>query len=330
MIRWTPSAADRVFACPASAVLPQRYEPAGPAAERGTRIHEAQADAVDALAPHVTALPFDWTAERHVEVAYAYDTACDTGRVLGYRVGRRYPPVGPTELKGSADLTLVSPRRAEVIDWKTGYTRGYVWQPRIYALAAARAHRVSTVDAALVYLDAAPVEVESERFTAFGLAALARDVRATVRRVDDAEAIVQSGGTPDVTPGDHCKWCPAKHACPAWATSLATLRTTSWVDRLEAELSTPAGVATWQRRLPLLSGALDIVKERVRSAVERAGGSLSLGDGTALRLSTTTRASLSADDVLAELPPEQAAQLRLQLTRTTTFTTLRTTKEKRT
>lgn len=59
MIRWTPSAADRVFACPASAALPQRYEPAGPAAERGTRIHEAQADAVDALAPHVTALPFD-------------------------------------------------------------------------------------------------------------------------------------------------------------------------------------------------------------------------------------------------------------------------------
>lgn len=323
MIRWTPSAADRVFACPASAALPQRYEPAGPAAERGTRIHEAQADAVDALAPHVTALPFDWTAERHVEVAYAYDTACDTGRVLGYRVGRRYPPVGPTELKGSADLTLVSPRRAEVIDWKTGYTRGYVWQPRIYALAAARAHRVSTVDAALVYLDASPVEIHRERFTAFGLAALARDVRAVQARVESSD------GT-DVTPGDHCKWCPAKHACPAWATSLATLRTTSWVDRLEAELSTPAGVATWQRRLPLLSGALDIVKERVRSAVERAGGSLSLGDGTALRLTTSTRSSLSADDVLDRLPPEQAAQLRTELTRTNTFTTLRQTKEKRT
>lgn len=323
MIRFTPSSADRVFACPASAVLPQKYEPAGPAAERGTRIHDEYASAVDARAPHVTALPFDWTAEAHVEVAYAYDVAEDSGRVLGYRVGRRYPPVGPSELKGSADLVLTAERSAEVIDWKTGYSRGYTWQPRIYALAAARAHRVSTVSTALVYLDSAGPEIVREKFSAFGLAALARDVRQIVRRVDESD------GT-DVHPGDHCKWCPAKHACPAHATALATLRTTSWVDRLDAELQTPTGIALWQRRLPMIAGALDTVKERIRSAVEQAGGSLSLGDGTALRLATSTRASISVDDVLSELPPEFAAELRDRLTVRTTYTTLRTTKEKRT
>lgn len=318
MIRWTPSSADRVFACPASAVLPQTYTPAGPAAERGTRIHDEYAAHVDALSPTVTALPFDWTAQRHVEVAYAYDVACDTGRVLGYRVGRRYPPVGDTELKGSADVVLTTPTAATVIDWKTGHTRGYVWQPRIYALAAARAHRVGSVETALVYLDQGATD--REHFTTFELAALARDVRAAARRVEDSD------GT-DVTPGDHCKWCPAKPACPAWGTQLATLRTTSWVDRLDAELATPEGLALWHRRLPMLKELTDAVKERLSHAVEKAGGSYALGDGRALRLTTSTRTSISADDVLDALPTEQAAQLRARLTKTTTYTQLRTTKE---
>lgn len=323
MIRFTPSSADRVAACPASAVLPQRYEPAGPAAERGTRIHADYANAVDALAPVVTALPFDWSAERHVEVGYAYDVRQDTGRVLGYRLERSYPPVGPTELKGSADLTLVGDRDATVVDWKTGHTRGYAWQPRIYALAAARAHRVPTVSTALVYLDASPVEIVRETYSPFGLARLAKDLRALVARVAEA--------TPnDVTPGDHCKWCPAKHACPAWGTELATMRTTSWLDRLDAELQTPTGIAMWQRRLPMLRELTDTVKEHVTQAVQKAGGTLALEDGTTLKLTTNTRSSISADDVLSELAPEFAASLRAKLTRQTTYTTLRTNKGTRT
>lgn len=314
MIRWSPSSADRVKACPASAVLPQTYQPAGPAAERGTRIHTQQADAVDALDPHVVALPFDWTATRHVEVAYAYDLAEDTGRILGYRLERRYPPVSPTELKGSADLTLTTPTAATVIDWKTGHTRGYQWQTRVYALAASRAHRVSSVETALVYLDANAID--RERFGAFALAAIRRDVVALQSRIE------RSDGT-DVSPGDHCRWCPAKPACPAWATELASVRAPSWEAQLAIELSTPERLAFWHRRLPLMEGTVQAVREGLRAAVEKAGGSASLGDGTALRLSTQTRTSISVDDVLDELSPEVAADMRRRLSKTTTYTQLR-------
>lgn len=353
---FTPSAAERIAACPASAALPQTYQPSGPAAIRGSAIHDVAADmltegreaalakvpqtaewrrTVEGFDPFSLALP--WDGIRHVEVAYAYDLAADRGRVLGYRIGRRYPPTTPAEIRGSADVVIEARPGLVLVDWKSGQRLESApdnWQIRIYSLMAARAHQQQSVRGVLAYIaEDGSVELDSADFDAMDLAAIAADLRGVVVAVAAAVEALKRGESPAVTPGDHCRWCPAKPACPAFARELAAATAApapAWLSQFEAEIATDEGFARWYRdRLPVLRDVTKMVEDTLRQrALSR--GEIPFGDGSRLRASTQTRTTLHAETVLEVLAAQTGSREKAEALcrdagayRTSKFPTLR-------
>lgn len=369
---FSPSGAQRVAACPPSAVLPQTPVPSGAAADRGTAFHTYAADLFLAgreialprvpagapwrsmcagFDPYTLPLPWSTAGAKLVEVAYAYDVAADSTRVLGYQLGRGYPPHTATELCGSADLVLLcgdgaGTRWLHLVDWKTG-RRGVPaadhWQLRIYALAAARHHGAERVHVHLVYVgedgQADPRPEDSATFDALALDGIAADLRALL-----AEVAAVDPTAPVVSPGEHCRYCPARPACPAFARELAAVNAAGpgWLDRVRAELDTPEGFALWHRdRLPVLRAAVDVVADELRARVA-AAGEIALPDGAVVRAAESSRTTLHADtllDLLGEhVGGREAAQALARARgayRTNTFPVLKTltpkpTKERKT
>lgn len=323
---FTPSGAARASACPGSVVLPQTPIPPGFGALRGTAGHEFAADVLtpdtgraEALANVPTDAPwrrivegFDplcvdlpWQATRHVEVAYAYDVLADTGRILGYRLGRDYPSRAPSEIAGSADLVLYDPaaRHVTVGDWKFGQRvdpAGENWQLRLYCLMAARAHGATAARGVLVYIDeTGATRTDEAEFGAMDLDATVADLRELLQRIDVEAHAMASGEGPVVNPGDHCRWCPAKPACPAYAGVLATA-SASWIDRFRAEIATPDGFARWYRRLPVIKEVARSLDEAVREEVKRRGA-IRLNDSSGVKAIQTSRTSLHAETLLTLL-----------------------------
>ncbi len=81
------------------------------------------------------------------EAAYAYCPMTDSGRLLGFGIGRQYRQHGQTEdeLAGTADMVVFGDDAVVVYDFKTGRSSAdsYRWQLRLLGLAAARHHRRS-------------------------------------------------------------------------------------------------------------------------------------------------------------------------------------------
>jgi CRISPR/Cas system-associated exonuclease Cas4 (RecB family) len=353
---FTPSGAARASACPGSVVLPQTPLPPGPAALCGTASHEFAADVLtlpggraEALArvptdapwrrivegfdPRRVALP--WQAVRHVEIAYAYDVLADSGRILGYRLDRNYPPSAPTEITGSADLVLHDPaaRHISVIDFKTGQAVDPAednWQLRLYALMAARAHGAILARGVLCYIDEnGETSTDEAEFSAMDLDATAADLRKLLQRIDAEAHAIASGEGPAVNPGNHCRWCPAKPACPAYTAVLATA-SADWIDRFRVELATPDGFARWYRRLPVIKEVARSLDEAVREEVKR-HGAIRLTASMGVKAIQTSRTSLHAETLLALLAehvggPDEAEALARQrgAYRTSSFAQVRT------
>ena len=308
MTLFTASESARAIACPASCALPQvrttsRYAVAGT---------EAHAEREANIPPVVR----EWfgSARPRTEVAMAYDVATDDARELA-AAGREYDAT-ETEIPGRADVCSAT----RVGDYKTGYERpGHAAdlpQLHTYALAVARIHDSRSVDVA-IFRGGAGEEVTLDSHATIGNIALARHSDALARaadRVRDARLLVAGGSVPGVSPGAHCRWCPAKPCCPAFVGAAHALASTApeTLTRLLTADGMATAKATMQAQLSALSvedagkawAAVDVYWELLDAAREQLEsrakdeGSLPLPDGTRVVPTTSTTEKIDGEKAL--------------------------------
>ncbi len=157
----------------------------------------------------------DWIEKNRVsgwraEVAYAYDPQTNSGRILGYNIGREYEKHGklPHEIAGSADIGWLSGDTACVDDWKTGRTVGAAAEAQLewLGLFAARATGAWNAQVRALHVSDFGVTVAHEAFLDdVALWRIAEQLRA------DTDAVADAWPTPSAA-CDNC-YCPARAGC---------------------------------------------------------------------------------------------------------------------
>lgn len=181
-------------------------------------------DEIDTVATWHTA----WLASRWAqvawqhEVAFAWDPATDTARVLETNGHRDYSKATPEEIVGTADLVLVDGGRAWVCDIKTGFgpnaeSVAQHSQLKFLALCVSRAFVVDVVVIQVLRINGPRLEASEAVLEADDLDAVAQETRAIVAAIPGAEP--QSG--------DHCTslYCPAFNRCPRTQAIVAKVET---------------------------------------------------------------------------------------------------------
>lgn len=215
------SALPRILRCPGSVALPQART-VSEWSDAGTDRHAVVEDGLlrgdlsvlperirEALLRHLPA-----GATLRPEVAVAYDVATGEARELGDGIGRAYGTLGAFEIPGQLDLLVLAPGFVLVADWK-GFmeTAGPAEneQTSLYALAAARLYKASQV---IVLIGNLP----TDRVAVAELDVIDLDSFAVRLREVHPRVAAQKSRKPaevDVSEGEHCRYCPAVHVCPA-------------------------------------------------------------------------------------------------------------------
>lgn len=240
---FTGSAVGRVVACPASVVYPATdHGDAGGYAAMGEDLHAGAEVAVDtgdldALPPRVAAMIAELPT-RLTEVAFVYDAATDTARMLTGIGKRQYPTdLGPYETAMTLDLLALSgpdgARRAAVVDYKLYADGGPPLQHgqlMTQALAVARTYGLDEVAIAIAYLGTGWVD-------AAVATALDLDLHAErLRQVHVDVAAARKDPAAFTRTGAHCKHCPAFHACPEQVALAELVRSPDMADAIEARI----------------------------------------------------------------------------------------------
>ena len=126
-------------------------------------------------------------------------------------------------LSGRVDLTLGRPdgdvAGKVIIDYKTGAARPFhVDDLRFYALLETLARGTPPRLLATLYLDSGTLRTEPVTEDLLGAA-----VRRTMDGVARIAAVGLAGSEPELTPGYHCRWCPAAPDCATGTGFLADL-----------------------------------------------------------------------------------------------------------
>lgn len=310
---WTGSATDRVFACASSAALPAVHETqGGKDADEGHAVHafiyigiskghqpalawvERFHPALLARCQQIDLAPaFALGRPVAAEVAYAYDIATDTARIVGTNLGRAYGELGPTEIPTTTDIELeASDGMRIVLDAKSGWKQVRAEeskQIRLHGLAMARARGLDGVRVGILQIDdegrVKPALVDLDDLD---LGAFSHDMRRAWERVESARALVARGGVPDVTTGDHCGFCPAFAACPArvaLARSVLGLQRDQVAAQIQAMAPDEAG-ALWER-YKAGEELVELIGEQLRAYAEREP--LQLPDGRTIEMVPQTQ-----------------------------------------
>jgi len=266
---FTASATDRVLACPASAALP-RCDEDSEGSSRGRALHkflervpvvgrdaaleevdEAHRD--DCAALDLRGLPLDatkWSAE----IACVWNAITDTGQVLGH-IERDYADLGDAEIPGTCDVTGLADDIVVVIDYKTGWRAPRAADAgQLLTLALAECRALAR-DRAIVMVirpstDKDTTWIDRAEVDGFALDAHAHALRSAMDAVTAAKLVVARGGTPDVTIGAHCRYCPAMRVCPAHT-------------QLMRQLTDEQALTALGELRPVSAGAAAIAFERV-------------------------------------------------------------------
>lgn len=331
MMKITGSKLPIVMACPASAALPQIEPPPSPPAIRGSHLHdffagvatvgaeEALLAAPEEVRPYLKAINLA-ALPTHLmpEAAFALDWKERTARFLGSNLGRQYPETGPTEICLTIDLFGLSETAVMVKDYKTGRTR--YGKPERFAqlLAAALAATLSygreLAVVGLIYIDphgeAYPVTGQVD---GWDLESFALELEVAMVRVAAANAVVREGGTPDVSPGDHCEHCPAYRACPD---KVGLVRN---FPGMELDVTRPGYLAptklaeTWHK-IQAFQKLLGQIEHEVRMCSMRE--EVDLGDGWILGPRESEREEFDAavaEPVIASFLGEEAAKKAIEV-----------------
>lgn len=307
----TMSQHGRALACPASEALPHEPSKGGPAADAGTERHEALRLALVAnpvaCSPELGAwlervMPVaDRLRDYEAEVALGYSVTWDEGRRIGTNIGRDYGDVAPDEYVGSADYLLVQGDVVKVVDLKTG--RLSVDPPErnqqllSLALAASRAH--GTRGGARLAILRAPEGQEPQWLEAVvGQDALEAHAAKLGRWFDEYReslADVAEGREPrHLRTGSHCRYCPARGACPAQSRALteATAKAPTFRESWRTALYSGGAAQVWALR-QALKGELELLDEALRDAARN--GPLDIGDGRTYGWRSIERETIDAE-----------------------------------
>ncbi len=307
MSTWTGSATDRVFACPASLALPAVFEQGGRDATDGHTVHGflyrgltlgrptalawLRAEEPE-LVPRCEAISLDSVFRLGdtfaAEVAYAYDVATDTARIIGTNLGRRYGRLGATEIPTTTDIELRAPVGVVVIlDAKSGWRQVSArdsMQIRMHALAVSRARGLDRVRVGILQIDdegtatAEVLELDDMELDAFSF-----EVRQAWGRVEAARAELAAGRVPDVATGDHCRYCPAWASCPSRvALARSTLSLEAATVKGQIEAMTPDEAGDLWLRYKVGEELLEVIGVQLRAYAERAP--LQLADGRTVEM----------------------------------------------
>lgn len=295
---------ERVLECPASHLLPQEVEPPSEYAVEGTRRHEALARALcgrqvpSELAGWVRDVldeaPWLEAPGIRIEVAVSWDPVWGVGEVLGEHLGREYGDRMETAYCGSADYVRVPHGELEVVDLKTGAVpvavEGNV-QLLTLALAlrdATEAHTVrvgilSAPPGQMPHLDWAEVTDEQLESHAEKLRALEATLRAYEARPEAAP----------LREGPHCKYCPARRACPAKARNEAEALALPQKPRIEVTVENAGEV--WA----LVDRAREVIDELKAECIRvaLANGGVRMPDGKVRKQVVRTVATWDASVV---------------------------------
>lgn len=302
------STLDREDACPASPLLPQWPDAAGPWAERGTAMHrflelysehlaakrgDAYALAIrevaeewrdDCAALDLTRLPVG--EEYEPEASYALDVRTGTARRIprpSTDGGPRYAAAGlqPGEIPGTIDV--LHRTRTLVADYKSGFLPGRHRHQLMWGAAVALALRGGdTAEAQEIRLADPDHAAHSHTWDSWDLA----DWRA--QWADRMEATERSRTATDdmVRPGPHCKHCPAWKACPAKIATVVDAQSGALVRTLN-RVATGADVRATLQMLDAVQADLTHMRQSLYGAARERP--IDLGDGTWLGEVETTR-----------------------------------------
>ena len=239
------SALARAIECPASVALPQ-VATTSDAARRGSQIHgyiaarlagvsRASALALVDAEHHPTCEGIDFAkvggdlSAVKAEAAYAYDVRQRSVRLVGHNVGRNYGPMGDNEIAGTNDFEGLRLDGVPVVaDVKTGQPVTACRenpQMMFHALVQMIRTGASEVDARIIYVrEDGGVKLDSWTFDVFTLEEFADELDVMLGRVTRARLAVAQGDV-RVSTGDHCRYCPALQACPAYVSLARTMAT---------------------------------------------------------------------------------------------------------
>lgn len=224
------STLDRVKYCAASHALPPVRSKSS-FALRGDAVHAYVLnkrrgvgnidDVPEQYRSFCESINLDMIPEGEYEVACSYDTMSGVGHVgLEADMG-----LTPNHILGHTDIyrpVSVGENKAIYIgDLKSGIAAhvpsvSECLQTGFYALCAARSQQVETAVVEIIRVaDSGFVERDSTVLDGWALDAIEAELLDLVGRVRNAQDVVESGGVPVVTTGNHCKYCPALVNCPA-------------------------------------------------------------------------------------------------------------------
>jgi hypothetical protein len=267
------SGLERASKCAASCALTKASHTGEPAI-KGTENHgEIEGGLV--VGGDLSGLPqavqtaMHWALKVDVEVAFAIDVEKETVRRIGSRIERAYGELGPTEIALTIDAIIYKASGCEVWDWKSRErvtSAKSNLQIRAGVVAVMFHEQLTKVHGGIGYLDNG--ETDEADFDMFDVAVFFSDMRAMLKSIHAAQELVASGGTPDVSAGPWCKYCPAMPYCPAHTRLAMTM--IGELDYISKEIAffSPDQV----------SKAWDTYK-RLETILERAGESLRLRIG---------------------------------------------------
>lgn len=300
----SPSSHDRVVICPPSPVLPQVKDLGDVWTIRGSSLHKFLADVpVIGAAAALEKVPAQWREDAEAidlsrlpacdpdafaaEVWIAVHVETGRAREIGRGLTREaaYALAQPGEMLGALDTVGLGREVVLVLDYKTGWK---VQAPavqhrqlRAYAWMAAKLYRRTRAAVAICRIgeDGTPWFDRAE-FDAFELATIEAEIHAMLAAVEAQRAKVAAGQMPDLTVGDHCRYCPAYLACPA---QMALVRQFAAApDALEQMIATATPdqlAAAWER-----VHAVEKVVARAKAVLQRVASTtpIPMGDGTVI------------------------------------------------
>jgi hypothetical protein len=344
----TASGIERMLACPASVILPKVHRTNEQAA-RGTEIHR-YVNAVLSGTPAETAIAsvpedhretcsqIDWRGlggdlrDVRSEVSYALNVRDRTARELGVNIGRDYARfeldewdvVGTLDIEGTRidDVPVIDDLKSGWVDVTPLDENG---QQRFFGAVKYVMTGSPDVEIRIAkLLEDGTIRPKSHTLTAFDSEEFIDELEKGVSRVHEARRIYLAGGTPNVTMGDHCRYCESMASCPAYSRlALAVVGETTELAKSVATITPVQRGLAWTK-----ARALEDILESVLKALKAAARQepFPVGEGKVVRAVASGSSSFDVGAATALLRSFGASEAQISgLYRRTSFDVIRET-----